>query len=225
MPPVTPRFIELATQRGMHLYWRFARGLTVGVRALVIDGTGRVFLVKHSYVAGWHLPGGGVEAGESLMTALTRELREEGNIEVTAVLRAPSGESLTEKIPVEIPLSAGYQSLTLFVGGGSTINALEGRFTPLTAPPRDLQQAVRALNRMRRDNRLYALLMVPQNSFRLQGDEFPSPPPSLLQTFLSDPAAASRVTFSGTSVVGDFETSPTPYSIQGQQMLSLKVIH
>jgi 8-oxo-dGTP pyrophosphatase MutT (NUDIX family) len=67
----------------MHLYWRFARGLTVGVRALVIDGTDRVFLVKHSYIAGWHLPGGGVEPGESLMTALTRELREEGNIELS----------------------------------------------------------------------------------------------------------------------------------------------
>jgi 8-oxo-dGTP pyrophosphatase MutT (NUDIX family) len=78
-----PRSIELAMQRGMHLYWRFARGLTVGVRALVIDGTDRVFLVKHSYVAGWHLPGGGVEPGESLMTALTRELREEGNIELS----------------------------------------------------------------------------------------------------------------------------------------------
>jgi len=70
-------------QRCMHLYWRFARGLTVGVRALVIDGTDRVFLVKHSYIAGWHLPGGGVEPGESLMTALTRELREEGNIELS----------------------------------------------------------------------------------------------------------------------------------------------
>jgi 8-oxo-dGTP pyrophosphatase MutT (NUDIX family) len=80
--PVAPRWLESAMQRGMHLYWRFARGLTVGVRALVIDGMGRVFLVKHSYVAGWHLPGGGVEAGESLMTALTRELREEGNIEL-----------------------------------------------------------------------------------------------------------------------------------------------
>jgi 8-oxo-dGTP pyrophosphatase MutT (NUDIX family) len=81
-PPIASSFIERAMQRGMHLYWRFARGLTVGVRALVIDGTGRVFLVKHSYIAGWHLPGGGVEPGESLMTALTRELREEGNIEL-----------------------------------------------------------------------------------------------------------------------------------------------
>jgi ADP-ribose pyrophosphatase YjhB (NUDIX family) len=76
------RSLEPFIRRLLHFYWRFARGLTLGVRAVVIDGTGRVFLVKHSYVAGWHLPGGGVEAGETLMTALTRELREEGNIEL-----------------------------------------------------------------------------------------------------------------------------------------------
>jgi 8-oxo-dGTP pyrophosphatase MutT (NUDIX family) len=77
------RPFEPAIRRFMHLYWRFSRGLTLGVRAAVFDGEGRVFLVKHSYLAGWHFPGGGVEPGETLLAALTRELREEGNIALT----------------------------------------------------------------------------------------------------------------------------------------------
>ena len=76
----TRRALEPVLRRVLHAYWRFARAMTLGVRALVIDEEGRVFLVKHSYVSGWHLPGGGVEAGETVRDALARELAEEGGI-------------------------------------------------------------------------------------------------------------------------------------------------
>ena len=72
---------EPLLRRIFHLYWRLVRGMTLGVRAVVLDRDNKVFLVKHSYVAGWHLPGGGVEIGESLADALRRELMEEGRIE------------------------------------------------------------------------------------------------------------------------------------------------
>jgi 8-oxo-dGTP pyrophosphatase MutT (NUDIX family) len=78
------RRFEPVLRRVFHLYWRFARGMTLGVRAVVLDGDNRVFLVKHSYVAGWHLPGGGVEVGETFRDALARELMEEGRIELLA---------------------------------------------------------------------------------------------------------------------------------------------
>jgi 8-oxo-dGTP pyrophosphatase MutT (NUDIX family) len=78
------RALEPVIRRAMHFYWRFSRGMTMGVRAVVFDRAGRVFLIRHSYVAGWHLPGGGVEPGETLLAALARELAEEGNITFAA---------------------------------------------------------------------------------------------------------------------------------------------
>jgi ADP-ribose pyrophosphatase YjhB (NUDIX family) len=56
--------------------------MTLGVRGLVINEDQRIFLVKHTYVSGWQLPGGGVEPGETIAEALARELAEEGNIEI-----------------------------------------------------------------------------------------------------------------------------------------------
>lgn len=61
--------------------------MTVGVRLAAFDREGRVFLVRHTYLPGWALPGGGVDRGETTVQAAKREAREEGNLEMTGPLR------------------------------------------------------------------------------------------------------------------------------------------
>lgn len=64
---------------------------TVGVRTLVINQTNQVLLIRHTYMGGWHFPGGGVLPGEPTRLAAVRELYEEtclqaeGDIELLGV--------------------------------------------------------------------------------------------------------------------------------------------
>lgn len=70
--------------RLFHAAHLLRRPMTLGVRAAAFDEAGRLFLVRHTYVPGWSMPGGGVDAGETVEAALRRELREEGNLELSA---------------------------------------------------------------------------------------------------------------------------------------------
>jgi 8-oxo-dGTP pyrophosphatase MutT (NUDIX family) len=136
--------VRRSLQRLMHAYWRFSRGMTLGVRAAVLDGDRRVFLVRHTYVAGWHLPGGGVEPGETAVDALRRELEEEARLELT-------GEARFHGIYLNLAASARDHVL-LYVArefrplaaGPRNVEIAEAGFFPLDALPTGTTRSTRA---------------------------------------------------------------------------------
>ena len=66
--------------RLFHAFHLATRPMTLGVRVAAFDGERRIYLVRHTYVKGWLMPGGGVDAGETIYEAARRELLEEGNL-------------------------------------------------------------------------------------------------------------------------------------------------
>lgn len=76
----------------------------------VVSVKGKIVLVRHSYVAGWKLPGGGVDRGEAPADGVLRELREE--IGLTASAAPQLLEILTRRVGM-----VTNHTLFYFVGG------------------------------------------------------------------------------------------------------------
>lgn len=122
------------------------RGMTLGVRGVAIDAEGRVCLVRHTYVSGWHLPGGGIEAGESAVVAMAREFREEAEIVVD-----PS-HSLRLHGFYHSRAGAGRDHVALYVAAAFAVRAPKQPdreiaacgFFPLDALPAETTAATRA---------------------------------------------------------------------------------
>lgn len=85
--------VEPFTRPLFFAYSRLTRGMTLGVRVLAMDAKGRVCLIKHTYLDGWWLPGGGVDRMETTQDAAARELREEAGLIATAPPRLLSVHS------------------------------------------------------------------------------------------------------------------------------------
>jgi ADP-ribose pyrophosphatase YjhB (NUDIX family) len=116
---------------------RLFSGKVLAVRAICFDEAGRIFLVRHTYTHGWHLPGGGVANGLSAHEALEKELREEGNLVMVSAphlhqLFFNKSASSREHIALYTVIVRQVSELK------PTMEIVEGKFFPPYALPRDI---------------------------------------------------------------------------------------
>jgi ADP-ribose pyrophosphatase YjhB (NUDIX family) len=122
---------------------RLKRGMTLGVRGVAIDAEGRVLLVKHTYIAGWWLPGGGVERGETTQEALVREMREEAGLVATVPPRLISIHSAERFFRGDHVLIFAVDAFTMEPRPADGEIAEIGWFAP-DALPEDAHRSTRA---------------------------------------------------------------------------------
>jgi len=139
--------------------WRFvarlaetAKGISsplrLGVRGLVIDRrngrTDQILLVRHTYVAGWYLPGGGVEAKESTHAALARELEEEAGVMILGAPRLHGvffNQAGSDRDHVVCFVVENFHSKPVHV---PNLEIAEARFFSINALPEEATRATRA---------------------------------------------------------------------------------
>jgi hypothetical protein len=141
------------------------------------------------------------------------------SVSLKVLLRTYRGETRTETIPVEIPRSAAEGTYSLLVSDASTITNLEQREMRQPFVPRDLDQLVRAINGLRRNNHLYARLMRPESGAIVSGEYMQSLPPSVLAVLGSGEAGVVPIR---TASVWDYDL-PTTYALSGSRFLTLSV--
>ena len=144
MADLIKRLARRGVQRLLHTMNRFWRPLTMGARALAIDGQNRVFLVRHSYLPGWHLPGGGVEPGETVLKSLERELEEEGNIVLDGEpelfgIYFNAGVSVRDHVVIYVA-----RDFHQTAPRGADLEIVETGFFPVDALPEGATRATRA---------------------------------------------------------------------------------
>jgi hypothetical protein len=135
------------------------------------------------------------------------------------LLRTYRGETRTETVPVEIPRSAAEGFYSLLVSDAATITNLEQREMRQPFVPRDLDQLVRAINGLRRNNHLYARLMRFESGAIVSGEYMQSLPPSVLAVLGSGESGVVPIR---TASVWDFDL-PTTYALSGSRLLTLSV--
>lgn len=160
-------------------------------------------------------------AGTLERIALSKtEARRGERIEVQAYVRTESGKQFVQRIPVQIPEDAIPGQLLVFVGDGG---ALQEGSAAKAFVPQDLGQLVRAINKVKKSDRLYVKLFRITPGAVIGTSELPNLPPSMVATLNSD-RTSGGYTPTVLSPVYEMELPPAEFVISGQQLIGLDIV-
>lgn len=144
-------------------------------------------------------------------------------IQVKTYFRTQGNDLKTEEVEFMAPSLPPGTEFELVVAEASYIQQLERSLYRIQDfRPRNLNQLIRLLGNLRKNNRIYFKVVAPRPGLFLKGEELPNLPPSLKNMFSSPRASTTNLNEIQKSTLTEYQL-PVPYVFRGALSIPIKI--
>ena len=145
-------------------------------------------------------------------------------VEFAAALRNDAGEEIIKKASLQVPAGANPGPLEVTFADGGSLNFLEWRTFASTTRAQDPAKLIQAMNRLRRNDRLYIRVWRSAQGFQLESERLPDPPSSVTALLSSPRAQGSGVASEYQSTIEEFEIDGLDSIVRGSVNTRIMVV-
>lgn len=144
-------------------------------------------------------------------------------IQIKIYSRNFRGESMLKEVSLAAPHLQSGSEFYIVIGDAASIHQIEiSQYRTKAFVPRSLNQLVRILSSLRKNNRIYFKILAAKPGLFLKGEEMPNLPPTMKSMFSSPRAASSAPTELIRSTLGEYQI-PINYVFKGAALIPIKI--
>jgi hypothetical protein len=144
-------------------------------------------------------------------------------IRLQAFYRTQNEESQVEEVTIAAPALPAGSEFQILVGDAASMQQVERtQYRIQEYVPRSLEQLVRLLSNLRKNNRIYFRIMATKPGLFLKGEELPNLPPTLKTMFASPRASAAGPTEITRSTLSEYQLA-IPYVFKGGATIPVRI--
>ncbi|MFP4082467.1 MAG: SpoIVB peptidase S55 domain-containing protein [Candidatus Aminicenantes bacterium] len=144
-------------------------------------------------------------------------------INIKIYSRSFRGEGMLQELSIYAPPLPSGSEFDLVIADATSLHQIEmSQYKRQAFVPRSLNQLIRILNHLRKNNRIYLKIIASKPGLFLKGEEMPNLPPTMKAMFSSPRAAGSSPTELDKSTLGEIPL-PVPYVFKGLAVIPIKI--
>ena len=144
-------------------------------------------------------------------------------VELTVFIKKGDGETIAEKYPVKVPEDVVPGPMRIMVSDGNALAQQDAAEEPDLFVPKNLGQLIRAINNIKKNNRLYIRFYRDEAGALVNGEGMPGLPPSIL-SILKSGKTSGGISPLRKSVYGEYELPQNDFVVSGQRTVLVDVI-